>query len=405
MIAEIKSGIACGDVTVPPSKSMAHRFLICAGLANGKSTVNNIALSDDIKATLNCLKSLGADFVCENNSIVITGINSGKNLPISADCNESGSTLRFFIPIIWALGANSQLCGKNYLFTRPLSVYSDIAKQKNLIFEKYENKVVLGGKLTNGEFKINGDISSQFISGLLFSLPLCENNSTIKLIPPIMSKPYIDMTVLALKTFGININWLDENTIFIEGNQQYKPNKVTVEGDYSNAAFFAALNSMGDSINISGLSENSLQGDKIVFKYLEMLEIGYQIIDVADCPDIAPILITAAAYLNGGEFTGTARLKLKESDRAEAIALELSKFGADIKVLDDKIIVTKTPLSKPNKNLSGHNDHRIVMSLAVLLTKFSGKIEQCEAVNKSFPDFFEKLKSLGIEVNFYEDNQ
>ncbi|MBQ0083814.1 MAG: 3-phosphoshikimate 1-carboxyvinyltransferase [Clostridiales bacterium] len=402
MIAKIGKGKPHGIVVAPPSKSMAHRLLICAALSGKNSTVKGVSLSNDILATLNCIKASGLNFENNNGTVCFNGDMNSEE--ITADCKESGSTLRFFIPIFWALGKNATLYGSEYLFTRPLSVYEELAKSNGLILEKSKDKVYISGKLSGGEFTVRGDISSQFISGLLFALPLCENDSVIKILPPLESKPYIDMTVSALNSFGIDVFWQDNLTLYIKGNQKYKPAEITVEGDYSNAAFFAALKAFGGDIEINGLSENSLQGDRVVFGLLQNLMNENSIIDVSDCPDIAPILITAATYLHGGKFIGTNRLKIKESDRGRVIAEELAKFGADIKVSDNEISVTKTELHKPGEILCSHNDHRIVMSLAVLLTEFSGEIENCEAVNKSFPDFFEKLKSLGIEVDLYENN-
>lgn len=401
MIAEISKSIAAGIVTAPPSKSMAHRMLICAGLAGGKSTVKNIALSSDVKATLDCLKALGADCKYTDNSVQITGFLREKG-ELTANCNESGSTLRFFIPIFWALGREITLTGREYLFTRPLEIYENFAKENGLTIKKNADSVYLSGKLCGGEYTLKGNVSSQFISGLLFALPLCKNDSFINIIPPIESRPYIDMTLSALETFGINARWVAETKILVKGSQNYIATDVTVEGDYSNAAFFAALNALGSDIDIVGLCENSLQGDEIVFQYLNKLKKGNAVIDVTNCPDIAPILITVAAALEGGKFTGTARLKLKESDRGAAIAQELAKFGADIKISENEIVVNKANLHKPADILEGHNDHRIVMSLAVLSTRFSGKIVGAEAVNKSFPDFFSVLNSLGIEVNLYD---
>ncbi len=404
MIAEICKGIAKGELIAPPSKSMAHRYLICAGLTSGKSIIKNIAFSNDIEATIGCLENIGARVIIENDTVTVYGADL-KDIKENTilDCNESGSTLRFFIPLMLLCNKLVQLTGSEYLFSRPLGIYEEICKKQSIYFSKENNILTLKGTLLPDSFKIDGSISSQFISGLLFVLPLLNKDSTIELLPPVESRSYINMTLTALKKFGIYVYYTDENTLLIKGNQAYKPCEAVVEGDYSNAAFFGALNTLGGNVTIKGLREETLQGDKIFFEYAKRLKNGYCTLDVSDCPDIAPILVTLAAALNGGELVGTKRLKIKESDRGRAIAEELKKFGADICVEENKITVNKAVLHKPTEPLNGHNDHRIVMSSAVLLTEFSGKIEGCEAVNKSFPDFFQRLAALGIKVKIYDN--
>ncbi len=401
MIACITKGKANGVFIAPPSKSMAHRYLICAGLSKGKSIIKNIALSNDILATINCLEQIGARCIIEGDAVTVYGadLNEIKE-NTKLNCNESGSTLRFFIPLLLLCNKTVQITGSDYLFSRPLNIYAEICDKQGMLFSKQNNVLTLKGVLQSGKYEIDGSISSQFVSGLLFVLPLLNGDSTIKLLPPVESRSYINMTVAALKVFGVDISYSNQNTLYIKGNQTYTATDFIVEGDYSNAAFFGALNTLGAKIDLKGLDTETLQGDSVFFKYAKALENGYCSLDVTDCPDIAPVLVTLAAALNGAELTGTKRLKIKESDRGKAIAEELSKLGADITVFENKIIVNKTELHKPSEILNGHNDHRIVMSLAVLLTKFSGKINGCEAVNKSFPDFFDKLSSLGIEVKF-----
>ncbi len=402
MLAEIEKSSPSGVLTAPPSKSMAHRLLICAGLAKGTSKIENISLSQDVLATLDCLKALGADCSYQNGTVTVTGVDFKKLKGVKACCRESGSTLRFFIPIFWLLNSSAQLCGSEYLFSRPLGIYREIADKQGLGFKLQRNCVELRGSLNGGEFSLQGNISSQFISGLLFALPFTNKDSTIKLIPPIESRSYIDMTLSALKAFGISASWIDDFTIFIKSNQRYRPCDIKVEGDYSNAAFFAALNELGGEIELNGLNADSLQGDSIIFDYLNRLNSENAVLDVSNCPDIAPILITVAAAKNGAKFIGTKRLEMKESNRGRVIAEELRKFGADIMVEDNEITVNKCILHKPMEILYGHNDHRIVMSLAVLLTLYSGTINGCEAVNKSYPEFFDELSRLKIGVKLYD---
>ena len=399
MIAEINPSKGKGIFEAPPSKSMAHRLLICAGLSEGKSIIKGISDSEDIKATLDCLSAIGAEYEISGDTVTVNGADI-RDIPEGAvlRCRESGSTLRFFIPICLLGGKTFTLTGSKKLLSRPLSVYEKIFREQGIVFEASEEKITLSGKLKSGIFEIPGDISSQFVTGLLFVLPLLEENSVIKLLSPVESRSYINLTVEALAAFGVNIEWQDENTLFIKGGQNYKATDAKVEGDYSNAAFFEALNLFGSEIEITGLEPESLQGDKVYKEYFRLLEKGEETIDISDCPDLGPILFAVAAAKNGGTFTGTKRLKIKESDRAAAMAEELSKFGTKVTVNEDSVIIDASGFHAPTGTLFGHNDHRIVMSCTVLLCLTGGKIEGAEAVRKSFPDFFEKLKKLGFEV-------
>lgn len=390
---------ACGTVTAPPSKSMAHRLLIAAGLAAGESVIHHVAPSEDVLATIDCLNALGAECQYKNDSVTVRGI-GGK---IKADnallpCRECGSTLRFFIPIALLSENKTTLCGSERLFQRPLSVYETICREQNLLFNQKQNSVFVQGKLSSGHYTVAGNISSQFISGLLFALPLLENESTITLTKPIESRSYINLTIKALNDFGVRVNWQNQNTLFIPGNQSYQPREITVEGDYSNAAFFSALSCVGAKVNLTGLDKNSLQGDRIYIDYFEKLQNGTPTLSLADCPDLGPILFAVAGALNGATFTNTARLRIKESDRGAVMAEELAKFGIHCEILENKITVHPAKLTRPQESLFGHNDHRIVMALSVLLTLCGGEIDGAEAVAKSMPDFFEKLADLGIPM-------
>ena len=409
MIAVIRPSKAVGRVSAPPSKSMAHRLLICAGLSRGGSVVRGLALSKDIEATVDCLRALGAEIRLDGDTAYIKGADPRESAAGSAelDCNESGSTLRFFAPLCMLGGGRHTLCGSEYLFTRPLSVYEDIAARQGIGFVRTTDSLIVDGKLNSGLYEVRGDISSQFISGLMFALPLLNGDSEIRLIPPVESKPYIDMTVSALRTFGVEIAE-DGLSYHIKGGQEYKPSDVTVEGDYSNAAFFEALNHSGGQVKVSGLDEASLQGDKVYKILFEKIKqrraTGSDAIDISDCPDLGPILFAVSALCGGGEFIGTRRLRLKESDRIEAMRAELKKFGVTVKASDDSVSVSGE-LRAPDDVLFGHGDHRIVMSLAVVCTLTGGVIDGAEAVSKSFPDFFEKLKDLGVDIGYGMDQQ
>ena len=404
MRALVKKSTAKGSVVAPPSKSMAHRMLIGAGLSKGTSVIKGISQSEDMKATLDCLKALGAKCEISGDTVKIQGADL-KNLPENPHlkCRESGSTLRFFIPICLMSGKTEvTLSGSDYLFSRPLNVYEEICQKQGIEYKAQGASLKLFGTLKSDNFRIKGNISSQFITGLLFVLPLLEKDSTITLIPPVESLSYINLTVEALKVFGVEIQWQDEKTLYIKGNQQYKAVNATVEGDYSNAAFFEALNALGGEVEVEGLLDDSLQGDRVYKKHFPALLKGTPTINISDCPDLGPVLFAVAAAKHGGVFTGTKRLRLKECDRAEAMAQELKKFGVAVTVRDDSVVVYPHDFHAPTEVLSGHNDHRIVMALAVLSTLTDGEIEGAEAVRKSMPDFFEKIKSVGVEVTQYD---
>lgn len=397
----INKSIATGSVKAPPSKSMSHRLLICAGLSKGKSVIKNIAYSMDVLATLDCLSELGAKITRNDDFVEIEGVDlTDINRSVTLNCRESGSTLRFFIPLLLFSKEISNLTGSKYLFTRPLDIYEKICEAEGLLFKQVDNSLSVAGVLNGGSFNIPGNVSSQFISGLLFALPLANTDSTIHIIPPVESRPYIDMTIAALKTFGVVAEFTDENTLFIKGNQFYTATNTDVEGDYSNAAFLDAFGIIGGNVEVLGLNENSLQGDKIYKEYFKLLKKSRPTIDVSSCPDLAPILITLATIFNGADFIGTKRLAIKESNRGKVMAAELKKFGADIHVFENKIIVNKSELHHPESMLYGHNDHRIVMSLSVISSIFGGEILGYNAVKKSYPDFFNVINDLGIKILF-----
>ena len=392
-----------GRVEAPPSKSMAHRLLISAALAEGKSVIRNLADSADIAATVACLRALGARIERQGADTVVYGVDvrtrtSFAELP----CNESGSTLRFLIPVALLGQAPARLSGTEKLLSRPLDIYETICTGEGFTFERESAAVTVGGRLRGGDYRVVGNISSQFISGLLFALPLCEGDSRILITPPLESRPYIDLTLEALHAFGIQAAWADERTLTVKGGQTYCPTTCTVEGDYSGAAFFAALDLLGADVQVDGLRPDSLQGDMAYIRYYEMLEKGTPTIHLGNCPDLAPILMAVAAAKNGAVFCGTRRLRIKESDRGAAMAAELAKFGTSVDVHEDSIVVYPIAFHRPGELLHGHNDHRIVMALCTLLSVTGGEIDDAEAVRKSMPDYFEKMRQLGAQVTLYE---
>lgn len=399
MKIRINKGVAKGILNAPPSKSMAHRLLIAAALCEGESKVRDVSSCEDVMATLDCLRALGVECKSEGSDVIIRGKRPSDMTPLAPLCaRESGSTLRFLIPIALSTDKSAIFYGLEGLMKRPMTVYEDIAKEKNLTYINDGNSIIVKGRLPGGEYTLPGNVSSQFISGLIFALPFAEEDSYIRILPPIESRSYIGLTINALESFGITVKWLDDNTLFIPKNQAYQPCDITVEGDFSGAAFPDALNLFAGEVKINGLNENSLQGDSVYRKYYDMLSRGVPTIHIGDCPDLGPVMFAIAAAKNGGIFTGTKRLKIKESDRAKAMAEELKKFGSAVAVYDDNVVIYPRDFHTPSETLQGHNDHRIVMSLSILLTLTGGEIEGAEAVSKSYPSFFEDLKSLGIEV-------
>lgn len=398
MKAMIHPGRADGTVLAPPSKSMAHRMLMAAGLADGKSVIRNIDLSEDIKATLGILEALGAAYTIKEQTVTMTGI-GGKKVRVERelDTKESGSTLRFFIPVLLSGGGKSRLTGAKSLFARPLDIYENICREQGIYFQKGIDSLELDGQLKAAHYKIPGNISSQFITGLLYALPLLEEDSVLEIIPPIESKAYIEMTLEALELCGVQIE-REENRFFIAGGQKYQPIDGMVEGDYSNAAFLEAFNLIDGDVTVEGLKKESLQGDKIYQTYFGRLLGKNPQMDISECPDLGPILIGMAAAKHGAVLTGTKRLKIKESDRGTVMAQELKKFGIQVDVLENSIIIHDGELQVPEEILDGHNDHRIVMTLATLCTITGGTIDGCEAVRKSFPGYFDVIERLGIQV-------
>ena len=399
MTVTITPSKARGRVAAPPSKSMAHRALICGALSGG-ATVTNVAFSKDIEATLACLQALGASVQIDGATVHIGGL-SLSHIPENAclSCNESGSTLRFLLPLCMAAGVPVTLTGSARLLERPLSVYEDIARAQHICFDKQGDRITVCGRLTSGDYTVPGDISSQFITGLLFALPLLDGDSTLTVTEPFESASYIDLTLQCLSAFGVVIR-RNGNRFTIRGNQTVAATPYVVEGDCSNAAFLEAFNVLGGAVQVEGLNPDTLQGDRVYTDIFDGLKNGKRDVDLADCPDLAPIAFAMAAALGGATFTGTARLRIKESDRAAAMASELQKFGIAVTVEENAVIVHKGSPVKPLAPLCGHNDHRIVMALAVLATLTGGTIDGAEAVSKSYPDFFDVLPLLQIGLTF-----
>lgn len=388
-----------GEVSAPPSKSFAHRYLIGSVLSRGKCVIKNIADSDDISATLSCIEQLGGSVTKDGNIVTVIPTNEKQIENAVFDCKESGSTLRFFIPVVLATGAkNCTFLGSERLLARGINEYEKLFENSDVKISSDEKSIEISGKLTAGNYEISGEVSSQYTTGMLFALSGLFGKSTLKITGNAESRAYVDMTIKVLKDFGADISEPEKNFFEINGKGRLSPGEFTVEGDWSNAAFLIAISRLVGTISVSGLNENSVQGDRFSSVAFDALDGENAGIDLKDCPDLAPILFAYAAYKNGGKFINTRRLRVKESDRANVMAEELKKFGANVKVYENSVEIEKTQLKSPIVPLCGHNDHRIVMALSVLAAVFGAEIDWAEAVNKSYPDFFRVIKKAGVNV-------
>lgn len=422
---EIKPSGLSGEINVPPSKSMAHRALICAFLADGTSEIDNIELSDDIMSTCNAIITLGGNIeilegsVPDRKKLIVKGNGKVAVKKRRINCGESGTTARFIIPVSRLAGDEVEIDGEGKLVSRPFDAFFPVFDKSNIGYEITNGKLplTLKGRLQPGNYLIRGDISSQFISGLLLALPLLDRNSTVQITTGLQSEAYIEMTIAMQRLFGVNVHFdRNRNCFYIPGNQKYIPRKYFVEGDWSQSAFWLAAGVMSGPVAITGLSKNSLQGDRIIETIIK--EMGGKVywnddkliaeksslsgvsVDVSQCPDLAPILAVLGSACTGKtEILNGARLRIKESDRIKAIVAEMKKLGADIYESGDNIIING------NGRLSGGtaeswNDHRIVMSVAIaaVLCENNVVIEGFNAVNKSYPSFWEHYKSLGGNI-------
>ena len=392
-----------GTVDIPASKSCAHRALISAALAEGISVISGVSMSKDIEATIGAMTALGAEFSVDGTTVTVTGISSRMDKAV-IDCNESGSTLRFVIPIAAALGTNSRFIGRGRLPQRPIDIYTRELGKNGVKFLTETMPYDITGTLKGGIFEIEGNVSSQFVTGLLFALPLLEGNSEIRLTSHLESRPYVDITIDILRRFGITVE-SSENGFRIVGGQKYKPYDYRVEGDYSQAAFFYVANALGSEVNIANLVPDSVQGDR---KILEILNetcyngsIGCYRADCSDIPDLVPILAVLGAFGSGESVIYNAqRLRIKESDRLVTTAAMLNELGGDVAVTEDGLIIRPTGRMHGG-TIDSAGDHRIVMAAAIAATKTDGAviIRGAEAAEKSYPDFFKDYIHLGGKAN------
>ncbi len=388
-----------GTITAPPSKSMSHRYLIASALGLN-NVVKNISYSDDIIATLSCLKALGFNFTQDKDTVTFNSFTHQSYIPV-LNANESGSTLRFLIPLSLVYYDRVVFTGTTKLIERGIKEYERELSKAGVTITPLEDRIIFKGGLKPGNYIINGNTSSQYISGLLFALPLLSLDSTIEVIEPLESSSYIDLTLDVLKHFNIRIDRITDNKFYIKGNQKYSSNNINIiEGDYSNIAPFMAFSHLSSNIDIKGLNKDSLQGDKRVIEYIDVLDKGYSVIDLSNNIDLAPVLMVYAALKCGAKFIHTKRLKDKESSRGESIKDELSKIGVTINIEVDSIEVLNDIKLKDNIVFDSHNDHRIVMALSLLSSKMDIIIENYIAINKSYPNYFRELNRLGLEVSY-----
>lgn len=412
MLARIQPSHLQGCVTVPPSKSMAHRALLCAGLAAGETRIQGILPSQDMEATCRALTALGASIARQGSLARVQGVAGRPKAPQGpVDCGESGSTLRFLIPAFALASAPARLTGRGRLPQRPLGPYGAIFHGQGLPFAQDETGVSFQGPLAPGDYGLPGDVSSQFISGLLFALPLLPGDSHIRIQPPFESRGYVNMTLQVMDAFGVQAAFLDGLTLHVPGNQLFTAPAAPflVEGDDSQAAFFLTLDAILGDVSVAGLSPRSIQGDRVMGEILARCghvpgqpprPLAPFVADLGDCPDLGPILMTLGLFCQGeSRLLNAGRLRLKESDRGTAMAQELGKLGGQASLAGDEIRIRQSRL-RPGPALSSHGDHRIAMALAVaaLGARIPADIQGAEAVEKSYPDFWKDLAAIGARV-------
>lgn len=426
MKVKIKPSILSGEIVIQPSKSYSHRAIISAALAKGKkkSKINNLKFSVDIETTVKIMENWGAKITKKESSLEIIG-NDGKIVPKNnyIQCNESGSTIRFLIPV--ALTSENELIfdGKGKLIDRPLDSYYKIFDEQEIKYETSEGKLPLkvNGKLKAGNYEIDGNVSSQFITGLLYALPLLDGDSTIIINKNLESKGYVDLTLEILKLSGIKIKNNDYKSFEIKGNQEYKSFDYTVEGDYSQVAFWIVAGIISankdNEIKCLHLNKYSLQGDKAIIEIVQKMGAKLEIfddyvivkpsktkgtiIDVSQCPDIAPILTVLGALSEGEtKIINAERLRIKESDRIISIKTELNKLGAEVEEVGDSLVIQGVDTFEGGVEVSAWNDHRIAMSLAVASIRCKNEIviDEAESVKKSYPHFWDDFEKMGGQI-------
>ena len=411
-----------GEIVIPPSKSLSHRAIIAASLACGKSVISNVLFSKDILATIDAMRACGADIVKYEDSLVIYGSKVKRALG-SLNANESGSTIRFMIPIALVCKEKMVFEGKNHLVNRPLDTYFELFDKFNIKYSHPDNAYLpleTEGGLSSGVYEIRGDISSQFITGLLYALPLLDGDSKLVITTNLESKGYVDLTLDILAKFGIEIVNNDYKEFIIKGNQEYKPYDYTVEGDYSQSAFFLLADALGSNITLKAMNPNSYQGDKKIIDDVKAFgcdvvlsggtincsvsDLHGAVIDFAQSPDLGPALSVLASLAKGeSEFINASRLRIKECDRITCMRVELGKMGAKITESEDGMQFIGVD-HLVGAVIDSHNDHRVAMAMAMAATIAEGetKILNSGCVSKSFPHFWKCFEDLGGDISYEE---
>lgn len=426
---EITPATLMGTVNIPPSKSMSHRSIFCAALSDGISNIKNVLMSEDIKATCESMEAIGAKIKYKPTDeekglyhLRIQGVSRPRQKNETIDCGESGSTIRFILPILAIMDEKFIVTGRGRLVSRPLDSYYKIFDEHKIYYtNKYgELPLTMKGRLQPGTFKVQGDVSSQFITGLMFALPLLSGDSVIELTSPLESKPYVDMTMDMLERFGIKVENDNDQAFRIPGNQTYQPADYRVEGDYSQSAFWLSAGVLGGEIYSNDLKLDSRQGDKVIVDIIkkmggniEQLLLGYKTsrselhgttVDASQCPDLVPIVTVLAALGSGmTEIVNAKRLRIKESDRLDAITQVLTTLGADVVQYTDGLIIRGREKLKGGE-VDSFNDHRIAMAAAIASIRCEDKviINNAQSVNKSYPKFWEDFVSLGGMIHEFD---
>ena len=401
----IQPALLNGAIVPPPSKSQAHRAVIAAALAGGVSRLGHLTGSQDIDATLTCMAAMGAGVERTQDAARIHGL--GHSIPQKAehqlrfDCGESGSTLRFLIPVALAVVGGGSFVGRGRLMERPQQPYFDLFEEKGIVYEQKDGVLTVRGELKAGEYRLPGNVSSQFITGLLYTLPLLKGDSEIALTTPLESEGYVDMTLEVLDRFGIRV-MREENRFLVPGGQQYQSRDMSIESDWSQAAFWYAAAALGSGVDVQGMNEDSAQGDRVIAAQFKQLTApGDVVLDVSQCPDLVPALAAMAAVRQGTAcITNAARLRIKESDRLAAVTHVLNGLGADVTERADSLVIVGRDGLAGGVEVDSYNDHRIAMMAAVAATRCQQPVTvlggQCVA--KSYPNFWEDYEKLGGKI-------
>lgn len=425
-----------GAVTPPPSKSQAHRVLIAAALADGESVISNVAYSQDIEATMDCLENLGAEFVREGSAVTVRGMGANAMSPLRRlayprlDCGESGSTLRFLIPVALAVRGGGIFTGRGRLMERPQKPYFDLFDEKGIFYEQRGGVLTAAGLLTPGMYRLPGNVSSQFVTGLLYALPLLDGDSEIILTSPLESWAYVDMTLDVLKAFGVQAKWENTSTLFIPGGQIYRPCDMAIEADWSQAAFWYAAQALGNPVTVAGMNQRSIQGDREFLEWVRMVKNepmngGFTVttpiwgtplgeaapasqsrgcavsIDASQNPDLVPPLAVMGTLMNGMlNIENAARLRIKESDRLASVTAVLTALGASVMECPDSLTVCGKDRLAGGVKVDSFNDHRIAMMAAIAATRCDKPvtITGAQCVAKSYPDFWAEYERLDGKI-------